>query len=478
MLKFSTFPDSSRPSSLPLRDTQMPLHRSMMLPAATVLLAAMAIGSSDPAWAVPSSSPTKRPTSARLHRQATKNITDPSHPARCAGAAPTQRRRMNRNRSCVGKKSKVRSSSQIKPHVQGSASPVDETESQQGPWNNNTDSQAPNPLLDLPSEAPSESGSASVKEGGAALPLRFFSPSSIWNTPVPSDAPVDPLSSQLVAHFVGEVIAEKKAHKGPGINTTKWSVPIYTVPSNQPMVRVMLRSQPLRMPSATLASAFEAVPLPPTAQPAAGTDRPLVVWQPSTDSMWEFWELSQGSHGWQTAWGGAMQSVSSNPGVYGPSAWPGADSSWGASASSLSIAGGLITFDDLKRGMIDHALAMAIPEVRAGFYASPANRDDGTSTDPLSLPEGAHLRLDPHLNLSSLDLPRPTLMLAEAAQRYGIIVRDRAGTINFYGQDPTPTGANPYLGAEGYFEGFTPGQLMAAFPWEHLQVLKVELHES
>jgi hypothetical protein len=326
------------------------------------------------------------------------------------------------------------------------------------------------------SERRTEPPSDTSEEG--VQPFRFFSPSSIWNTPVPNNAPVDPLSSQLIAHFVGEVAAERRAGKGPEINTTKWSVPIYTVPSDQPKVRVVLHSQPMRAPSATLASAWEEVPLPPTARPAGGTDRPLVVWQPSTNKMWEFWELSNGPHGWQAAWGGAIQNVNSNSGVYGPSAWPGADSSWGSSASSLSIAGGLITFEDLKWGSIDHALAMSIPEVRKGSYSSPANRDDGTSTNPLSLPEGAHLRLDPHLNLSSLHLPRPTLRLAEAAQRYGIFLRDRAGAIVFYGQDPTPTGANPYVGAGGYFEGFTPGQLMAAFPWEYLQVLKMELHES
>ena len=44
-----------------------------------------------------------------------------------------------------------------------------------------------------------------------------------------------------------------------------------------------------------------------------------------------------------------------------------------------------------------------------------------------SLPEGAHLRLNPNLNLAALHLPRLTLMIAEAAQRYGIFVRDGQG---------------------------------------------------
>jgi len=173
-----------------------------------------------------------------------------------------------------------------------------------------------------------------------------------------------------------------------------------------------------------------------------------------------------------------MSNVSVNPGVYGRNAWPGASPDWGASASSLSVAGGLITLEDLEKGVINHALAIGIPDVRAGVYASPAQRTDGTSTSPLSLPEGAHLRLDPKLDLAALHLPRLTLMLAEAAQHYGIVVRDHTANVSFYAQDPTSTGTNPYAGPSGYFEGKTPAQLLASFPWRHLQLLKMELRST
>ena len=114
-----------------------------------------------------------------------------------------------------------------------------------------------------------------------------------------------------------------------------------------------------------------------------------------------------------------------------PKPGPVRSAGWGASATSLSIAGGLITLEDLEKGQINHALAIAIPNARGGVYASPAQRTDGYSTEPLSLPEGAHLRLDPNLDLASLHLPRLTLMIAEAAQRYGIVVRDSAANVAF-----------------------------------------------
>jgi hypothetical protein len=168
--------------------------------------------------------------------------------------------------------------------------------------------------------------------------------------------------------------------------------------------------------------------------------------------------------------------VSSNLGVYGPEAWPGAQTWWGISASSLSLVGGLISLEDLEKGQINHALEMAIPERSASVYASPAQRTDGKSTNPLALPEGAHLRLNPKLNLAALHLPRLTLMLAEAAQRYGIFITDGSPIAEFYAQDPTPTGTDPYTGPNGYFEGKHPDELLASFPWSHLELLKMELH--
>jgi hypothetical protein len=271
------------------------------------------------------------------------------------------------------------------------------------------------------------------------------------------------------------VAEELEIKKGPAINTTSWSVPVYTVPAEQPTVKVTLESA---SENPALQAAWDAVPLPPNAEPAAGTDKHLVVWQPSTNKLWEFWRLEKIEAGWEASAGGAIQNASSDSGAYGPEAWPGAETSWGASASSLSIAGGLITLEDLERGEINHALAIGVPNTRSGVYASPAEWTDGRHAEASSLPEGAHLRLDPSLNLAALHLPRLTLMMAEAAQRYGIIVRDTAANVAIYAQDPIPTGTEPYTGPHGYYEGKSSQQILEAFPWSHLQLLKMDLHST
>jgi len=305
-----------------------------------------------------------------------------------------------------------------------------------------------------------------------AAPFRFFSWDSPWNRQTAPSAALDPGSAEAVGALYREVQRELAAAEGPGIAATSNSVPIYEVPAGQPTVPVQLVS---RWHVPALESAWSAVPLPASAQPAAGNDQHLVLWQPSTDRLWEFWHLTKATSGWQAEWGGAIEHASTSPGVYGPAAWPGADGTWGASASALSIAGGLITLEDLAAGEINHALAISLPSTRAGTYAAPAARTDGTSTLATALPQGARLRLDPKLELWKLHLPPLILMLARAAKRYGIYVRDCAGTVTFYAQDPTPTGADPYDGPSGYFEDTYPARLLSSFPWKRLQLLSMQL---
>jgi hypothetical protein len=319
-------------------------------------------------------------------------------------------------------------------------------------------------------------GSRDHPEAARSAPIahfRFFSPASIWNTPLAADAPLDPNSTRIMPPFKAEVRDEIREGKGPAINTTAYSVPIYTVPPSQATVQVQLRRD---SGASALREAWRAVPLPAAARPAAGTDGHLVVWQPSTDKLWEFWRLRHREDGWHADWGGAMRNVSSSSGVYDVDAWPGATPWWGASASSLSIAGGLITLEDLELGKINHALAIAVPRVRAGVYSLPARRTDGTFSDPLALPEGARLRLNPSVNIGALNLPPLTRMIAEAAQRYGFIVRDGASSVALYAQDPTPTGENPFAGADGYFQGARAP--LGSFPWDRLQLLAMTLRQS
>src|SRR6202000_827601 len=105
------------------------------------------------------------------------------------------------------------------------------------------------------------------------------------------------------------------------------------------------------------------------------------------------------------------------------------------------LLGGLVTLADLKRGYINHALAIALVETARARHAWPAPRADGSTLTPnvVGIPEGTRFRLNPRLNIAKLHLSPIDRMLARAAQKYGIVVRDKDGAVVFYGQAPVGT---------------------------------------
>jgi hypothetical protein len=299
------------------------------------------------------------------------------------------------------------------------------------------------------------------------LAQRPFAPDGVWNRPLPADAAVDPRSEEIVAALRAQVSQDVARRYGPTINTWQYSAPVYEVPRRQRRVRVTLDNRATY--AATLRSAIASVPIPRHARPARGSDKHMVIWQRSTDTMWEFWKMERRSDGWHAAMAGRMTNVSRNPGYFsGPSGFP-----WGATATSLPLLGGLMTPRELRRGRIDHALALAIPRPKASVWSLPAQRTDGWDKAPGAVPEGARFRLDPAVDVDELGLPRAVRAMALAAQRYGIIVRDKAGTVAFYAEDPASVaGADPYrrvFGREPLW------QQLSRFPWDKLQLMKMEL---
>jgi hypothetical protein len=143
--------------------------------------------------------------------------------------------------------------------------------------------------------------------------------------------------------------------------------------------------------------------------------------------------------------------------------------------TGLPLLGGLIRAEELRRGRIDHALAMAIPAARAADWSWPAQRTDGSSTDRNAIPAGTRFRLDPRLDIDGLTLPPVIRMMAKAAQRYGMIVRDQAAGVTFYAEDPKSIGHDPYHGPTGFFAGAYPSRLLERFPWAHLQALRTRM---
>lgn len=188
---------------------------------------------------------------------------------------------------------------------------------------------------------------------------------------------------------------------------------------------------------------------------------------------------------WHAAYGGIIEDVSASPGYYrdllNRDGSVREQANWGAAATGLPLAAGLITREDIGRESIDHALAIGLANrggssiIRAGSFASPAQRADGKSLNPASIPEGARLRLDPNLDIESLPLSPFTRLLAEAAQHYGMIVQDGSQSTVVYAEDPSPMMREGWANFIEAKYGRHLSRAVAEFPWEDLEVVRMHL---
>lgn len=288
--------------------------------------------------------------------------------------------------------------------------------------------------------------------GSHTRPL--FSPASVWNARLGRHALLDRRSARLAAALAGEVRKEISGHSGPWINTDRYSTPAYVAGPEAPRVHVTLDGSDAR-----LQAELSSVPIPAAARPAAGSDGSLAVYQPSTDTLWELWVARRAADGWHARWGGRMTNVSANPGYFA--------APYGATGTGLPLVAGLIGIDELGRGEIHHALAIAVPNTAARSFTWPAQRGDGRDAGPDAIPEGTRFRIDPSVDLSTLHLSPAGLAIARAAQRYGMIVRDTSACVTFYAEDPVSA---PKVYAR-LFGGAYPNAVLSGFPWQALQVV-------
>lgn len=312
-------------------------------------------------------------------------------------------------------------------------------------------------------------------------PIRLeFSQASVWDGALGTNAAVDPTSGARVGALARDI--ERKAARGqvtwPGVGHSTF----YTVGSRQALRPVKLDTGSW---GGALADVFRAgVPIPVGARAGLGPDAHMVIYQPSTDRMWELYQAHLRPNGWHASWGGAQEALSQSPGYYTNRSWSGLAGddgfSWGSTASSLPEGAGLVRIDELRAGGIAHALAVDVANPCRGMFAFPAQRTDGLDrARHTCMPEGARLRIDPRIDLSKLHLTPVGRMLAEAAQRYGMVVRDRTfGTFQFDMEQPHGTGPDPYRGKGGLYRGQPPWVILKHFPWRSLQLMHMSVCTS
>ncbi|PAY06777.1 hypothetical protein CK489_28420 [Bradyrhizobium sp. UFLA03-84] len=323
------------------------------------------------------------------------------------------------------------------------------------------------------------------------IPGHEFAAASYVHARLAPDAPRDTHSDRWVAALQEQI----KTHYGiASVNINRYSPPLYIVSHDQATVRV--RAERAATPDwrfERLQQQWDGVPLPSEFRPSSGSDAEAIIYQPSTGRYWEFWGMERtgrktaNSSGgsvdeWRASWGGRIDDLAASPGYFRTTS---EGYKFGATATGLALLGGLITIAEQRRGEINHAIHIAVPQARRSIWSYPAQRTDGEDNDPEAIPEGTTFRIPSAVNLDEIDMDPYAAMLARAAQRYGMVVRDTAGAVVFYAENPLSSGrTDPYFGSggilqcpDGYAEAacYPDGNnRLRGFPWQLLEAVEAK----
>ena len=260
-----------------------------------------------------------------------------------------------------------------------------------------------------PSPTPSISPSPGAPQVGGC---QLFPANNVWNEPV-SGLAVASNSSTLIASIGAST----------GLHPDFGSYAGYAIPYN-----LANASTPHYAIAFDYADESDPGPYPVPASPAieAGSDAHLLVVDTSTCILYETWATAPDGKGGWTAGSGAIWSLGSN--ALRPDGWTSAD------AAGLPILPGLVRYDEVVAGSIDHAIRFtAVTTRNAHIYPA---RHDASSNGSLSVPPmGLRVRLKVSYDISGL--PPQARVIAQAMKTYGLILADNGSNWYFGGaSDP------------------------------------------
>ena len=263
--------------------------------------------------------------------------------------------------------------------------------------------------------------------GAPACPMT--PPGSFWHADV-SALPVHPQSAGWIAGIGAS--AGLKADFGSGTwNGGPIGIPYTTVPGTQPRVPVSFSYDDESDPGP--------YPVPPNAPIEGGAassgDRHVLVVDRDACRLWELYAAypQNGGASW-TAGSGATWDLNSN--AMRPLGWTSGD------AAGLPILPGLVRWDEITAGAIDHVIRFTAPRT-ANAYVWPASHKatTGGASEP---PMGAWFRLKASFDISSYSATNQVIL--RALKKHGMVLADNGSPFYMSGV-PDPAWNNSDLNA-------------------------------
>jgi hypothetical protein len=235
-----------------------------------------------------------------------------------------------------------------------------------------------------------------------------FPASNAWNQEIAS-APLHPRSAQIIGNLAGNL------HPDFGENPL-YGIPFVVVPAGQPQVPIEYglygdESDPGPFP----------IPLDAPIEGGGQGDSHVLVLQEQTCQLYELFAAHRTGAGWFADSGARFDLLTGAP---RPIGWTSAD------AAGLPILPGLVRYDEVAAGLINHAIRVTFSRTQKGFIP-PASHSASNNTDPTLPAMGMRLRLSASFNVAALS--GQARVIATAMQRYGVIVADNGSNWFFQG---------------------------------------------
>jgi hypothetical protein len=239
-----------------------------------------------------------------------------------------------------------------------------------------------------------------------------FPASDVWNTPV-TNLPVDASSAAWLASMDSSSTMLHPDY-GPSGDSQPYGIPWQIVSPSQALVSVDFE----------YASESDQGPYPLSSSTPVeqGSDRHAIMVNPATCTLYELYDASYAPSG-STAGSGAIWNLDSD--ALRPAGWTSAD------AAGLPILPGLVNYDEVASGSMNHALRFTA-RCTTNSYIWPARHEAGQS-NPACPPMGARFRLNASFNLPPARCSAMCQTVLTTMKTYGLILADNGSSWYFQG---------------------------------------------
>jgi hypothetical protein len=257
-----------------------------------------------------------------------------------------------------------------------------------------------------------------VGQGAGLNGYRPFPADNAWNQDI-SATPVDPNSTAIIS-FIGSSVGLHPDFGAGLYQNSTMGIPYIVVDGSQPLVNIIFtayggESDPGPMPVPSTA------PIEGYPNPGSG-DRHVLVLDRGNCFLYELYSSYSNADGSWSAGSAAVWDTLSNQ--QRPWTWTSAD------AAGLPIFPGLIRYDEVAAGQIQHAFRFTLPQSRAAFVP-PASHWASNSSNALAAPMGMRLRLKASYNIASF--PPSVQAILTALKKYGMIMADNGSAMYLSG---------------------------------------------